>query len=128
MEQMECDEMIEIAEDLRGPLPATFAIQDPAERAAARAALFEAEGKMTKWLKIIDRSLGQKFPSKVTIGSIYLWSLVTMFRQPTFLDGIPADALAPYSNITKLHQWMSQLPPIKEHYAKVENRDNYKPL
>lgn len=128
MEQLECDEMIEMAEDLRGPLLGTFAVQDEAEKLAARAALVAEDGKMTKWLKIIDRMLGKKFPTKPTIGTVYLWSLVTMLRQPTFLDGIPADALAPYANIAKLHQYMSQLPPILEHYAKAEKRDNFKPL
>ena len=38
---------------------------------------------------------------------IYVWCITTIFRQPTFLDGIPADALAPYANITKLHQKFS---------------------
>lgn len=128
IEQMECDEMVEVAEDLRQPLLGTFAFQDQAEKEAARAALFTTDGKMTKWLKIIDRMLGQKFPTKVTIGSIYLWSLITMLRQPTFLDGIPADALAPYGNITKLHEFMSKVPPILEYFSKAENRDNYKPL
>lgn len=79
-------------------------------------------------LQVVDRMLGQKFPSKVTIGTIYLWSLVTMLRQPTFLDGVPADALAPYGNISKLHQFMSQVPPILEYFATKENRENYKPL
>ncbi len=127
MEQLECDEFVEIAEDLRGPLVASFGIQDQAEKEAARAALFTPDGKMTKWLKIIDRKLAAA-PMKATIGTIYLWSLITMLRQPTFLDGVPADALAPYTNITKLHQHMSQLPPILEYFATKENRDNYKPL
>jgi len=128
MEQLECDEMIEVAEDLRQPLLGSFAIQDQAEKEAFRANLFAEDGKMTKWLKVVDRMLGQKFPSKVTIGTIYLWSLVTMLRQPTFLDGVPADALAPYGNISKLHQFMSQVPPILEYFATKENRENYKPL
>lgn len=125
MEQLECDEFVEIAEDLRGPLVSSFGIQDQAEKEAARAALFTPDGKMTKWLKIIDRKLAAT-EMKVTIGTI--WSLITMLRQPTFLDGVPADALAPYANITKLHQHMSQLPPILEYFATKENRDNYKPL
>eukprot|EP00913_Durusdinium_trenchii_P026384 g24756.t1 len=128
MEQLECDEMIEVAEDLRQPLLGSFAIQDQAEKEAFRANLFAEDGKMTKWLKVVDRMLGQKFPSKVTIGTIYLWSLVTMLRQPTFLDGVPADALAPYGNISKLHQFMLQVPPILEYFATKENRENYKPL
>ena len=52
MEQLECDEFVEIAEDLRAPLASSVAIQDQAEKEAAWAPLF-TRGKMTKWLKMI---------------------------------------------------------------------------
>ncbi|CAJ1346798.1 unnamed protein product [Effrenium voratum] len=102
MEQLLCDELIEIAEDMRAPIPATFAIQDEEEKKAARAALVAEDGKVAKWLRVLDRKLGESFPTKVTIGALYSWVVVSILRQPTFLDGIPAGHLDKYANITKL--------------------------
>ncbi|CAE7415510.1 GST1 [Symbiodinium natans] len=124
MEQLECDDYIELGEDLRGPILATFRFQDQAEKEAARAALVAPDGGVTKFLKVLDKKLGDNFPTKLTIGPLYVWCMTTIFRQPTFLDGIPADALAPYANITKLHQWISNIPPIKAHYEKAEGRSS----
>mmetsp|Transcript_2822 Transcript_2822/g.4806 ORF Transcript_2822/g.4806 Transcript_2822/m.4806 type:complete len:222 (-) Transcript_2822:137-802(-) len=128
IEQIECDEMVELGEDLRMPILPTFRIQDQAEKEAARAALVAPDGGLTKFLKVLDKKLGESFPTKVNIGIIYIWCMTTMMRQPTFLDGIPPDALNAYANITKLHQWMSNLPPIKQYYESAEGRDNFTPL
>ncbi|CAE7218555.1 GST1 [Symbiodinium microadriaticum] len=128
MEQLECDDYIELGEDLRMPILSTFRVEDQKEKEAARAALVGPEGGVTKFLKVLDKKLGDNFPTKLNIGCIYVWCITTIFRQPTFLDGIPADALAPYANITKLHQWISNVPAVKAHYEKAEGRDSMKPL
>ncbi|CAE7807550.1 GST1 [Symbiodinium sp. CCMP2456] len=130
LEQLLCDELIDLSEDLRRPMSATVTTQykDAAEKEAARRALLSADGECTKFLKVLDKKFGESFPTKLTIGNIYAWSIVTMFRQPTFIPEIPADALSPYENLTKLHQWMSSLPVIKAYYESSQGRDNYKPL
>ena len=51
---------------------------------------------------------------------IYVWCITTIFRQPTFLDGIPADALAPYANITKLHQKFSCTRLLHLDFASID--------
>ncbi|CAE7946263.1 pntB [Symbiodinium sp. KB8] len=130
LEQLLCDELIDLSEDLRRPMSATVTTQykDAAEKEAARHALLAPDGECTKFLKVLDKKFGESFPTKLTIGNIYAWSIVTMFRQPTFIPEIPADALSPYENLTKLHQWMSSLPAIKAYYESSQGRDNYKPL
>ncbi|CAJ1435375.1 unnamed protein product [Effrenium voratum] len=131
MEQLLCDELIEIAEDMRAPIPATFAIQDEEEKKAARAALVAEDGKVAKWLRVLDRKLGESFPTKVTIGALYSWVVVSILRQPTFLDGIPAGHLDKYANITKLppgnavadrHQWLAQQPAVLKYYEGKEGQ------
>ncbi|CAE7638131.1 GST1, partial [Symbiodinium pilosum] len=51
MEQLECDDYIELGEDLRMPILSTFRIQEQAEKEAARAALVGPDGGVTKFLK-----------------------------------------------------------------------------
>lgn len=123
------DELIELIEDFRKPMGATFAIKDQAEKEAARAAMFAPDGPMTKWLKVIDKRLASDAMKKLTIGNIYAFCVINMFRQPTFLDGVPKDALAPYQNITKHHNWVASLPPVLAYYKDKDGiRDAFKPL
>ena len=49
------DQLIELCEDMRSPIGATFAIKDQAEKEAARQALFaRPDGRSAKWLKVLD--------------------------------------------------------------------------
>jgi len=129
-----CDALIDLAEDMRSPIGATFAIEDQAAKEAARAALFADGGKSAKWLKVMDAVLAGDPMTTVTIGHVYAFCMVAMFRQPTFLDGVPPDCMDAYPNITKLHNLIAGLAPVKAYYAANEetqpplSRDGFKPL
>jgi len=128
MEAYNCDELIELIEDARSPLGKTFSIQDQAEKEAARAALFAEDGGIAKWLVKVDQRLASFGPSP-TIGDIYAFCIMNMFRQPTFLDGIPAGTMDKYTNITKHHEFIANLPPVVEYYKAAEGiRVSFQPF
>lgn len=124
-----CDNLMDLIDDARGPLNKTFAIQDQAEKEAARAAMFNDDGPLTKFLNGIDKVVAGRIGKDVNIGDVYTFSITNMFRTPTFLDGVPDGALSKYENLTKFHAWMANLPPIKEKYKDAEGiRVTFKPL
>jgi len=128
IEAYKCDELIDLVEDMRAPIAPTFAIQDQAEKEAARAALFAPDGKVAKFLEKLDKRL-ESFGTNITIGDIYAFCLVNMMRQPTFVDGIPADALDKYANINKHHDFVAKLPPVADYYKSAEGiRVTFKPF
>lgn len=128
MEAYWADELIELVMDMFAPLPKTFEIKDQAEKEAARAALFVDGGAVAKFLVKIDKRL-EKFGPNPHIGDIYCFNFCNMCRQPTFIDGIPAGILDQYPNITRHHEWIANLPPVKEYYKDaVEIRTTYKPF
>merc|ERR1711934_1234145 len=96
MERYHCDEVMEIIEDIRPHFLPTFAIQDQAEKEAARAALVAPGGKMYNGLVKLNERLG-KFMFAAgehpTIADAYVVTVCYMFQQPTFLDGFTADGL-----------------------------------
>eukprot|EP00930_Biecheleria_cincta_P096157 TRINITY_DN88031_c0_g1_i1.p1 TRINITY_DN88031_c0_g1~~TRINITY_DN88031_c0_g1_i1.p1 ORF type:complete len:315 (-),score=58.39 TRINITY_DN88031_c0_g1_i1:129-1073(-) len=122
-ERYYCDEVIEMVEDIRPPIAATFAIEDQAEKEAARAALVRPGGKMYSPMVKLNERLG-KFPfaagDKPTIADAYVVSVLFMLQQPTFLDGFPADTFKDMPNITALKDRFCALPPIKEYYKDAE--------
>mmetsp|Transcript_141607 Transcript_141607/g.440233 ORF Transcript_141607/g.440233 Transcript_141607/m.440233 type:complete len:217 (-) Transcript_141607:232-882(-) len=123
-----CDELIELVEDCRAPLSKTFSIQDQAEKEAARAALFAEDGAISKMLLKLDKRL-ESFGPSVTIGDIYAFCVVNIFRQPTFIDGIPAGTIDQYPNIAKHHEFVAKLPPVVEYFKDAEGiRVPFKPL
>lgn len=123
MARYNCDEVIEMVEDIRPHMVPTFAIQDEAERNAARAALVAPDGKMYPGLKKLNERLA-KFPfaagDKPSIADAYAVIVCFMFQQPTFLDGFPADSLKDFGNITALKDKFMALPPVKEYYKDAE--------
>lgn len=128
MEAYQCDNLMELIVDMWSPLPPTFAIQDQAEKEAARAALVADDGKVAKFLQTVDKKLADRLGKPVNIGDIYAFCITNMCRQPTFIDGIPAGALDKYENLTKFHDQMAKLPPILEYYKDaVEIRSTFKP-
>lgn len=118
-----CDEVIEMVEDIRGPLPATFAIKDQAEKEAARAALIKPEGKMFGPLTKLNERLGQfKFAAgdAPTIADLYAVTVIYMFQAPSFIDGFPAGSLQPFPNIVALKDRVMALPPLAKYYKDAE--------
>jgi len=129
MEAFWCDNLIDLTEDMRSPIGATFAIQDQKEKEAARAALFTADGGITKFLKVLDDKIQSRIGQSPTIGDIYCFCVTNIFRQPTFIDGIPAGALDEYKNLTAFHTQIANFPPILEYYKDaVEIRTTAKPV
>jgi len=129
MEAYWCDNLIMLIDDCRSPIAGTFAIQDQAEKEAARAALFAEDGKISKFLAIINDKIVERLGKPVNVGDLYALCITNMFRQPTFIDGIPAGALDKYENLTKFHEQMAKLPPILEYYKDaVEIRTTFKPF
>merc|ERR1712151_1008664 len=95
LERFYCDEIIEMVEDVRSPMPATFSIADQKEKEAARLALVTApDGPCYKTLMKLNKRL-EMFPwaagDKPTIADAYLVIVCFMFQAPTFLDGFPPD-------------------------------------
>lgn len=129
LEAFWCDNLIMLIDDMQAPVRATFAIQDQAEKEAARAALFEDDGKITKYLGIVNDRLASRVGQTLTIGDIYAFCITNILRQPTFIDGIPAGKLDKYENITKFHEHIANLPPILEYYKNADGiRATFKPF
>lgn len=118
-----CDEVIEMVEDVRPHMAATFAIQDQAEKEKARAALVRPEGKMYPGLLKLNERLG-KFPfaagDKPSIADAYAVMVLHDFQAPSFLDGFPEDTFKDMPNITALKNRFCSLPPLKEFYKDAE--------
>jgi glutathione S-transferase len=120
-----CDEVIEMVEDFRPKLAATFNIEDQAEKEAARAALVKKDNEkgMYPGMVKLNERLG-KFPfaagDKPSIADAYVIVICFMFQAPSFLDGFPADSLAELTNITALKDKFCALPPLKEYYKDAE--------
>ena len=103
----EADALIDLADDMRSPVASTFGIADQAEKEATL-----AKDPMTT----------------LTIGNLYAFCMVNMFRTPTFLDGVPPGVFDQYANIAKHHDWIANLAPVKAYYADKEEREAFKPL
>jgi len=130
MQRYHCDEAIEVVEDFRPHMAPTFAIQDQAEKEAARLALVRPGGKMYDGLKKLNDRLG-KFAfcagDAPSVADCYVVSVAYMFQQPTFLDGFPADTFAEFPNIVALRDRLCSLPPLKAHYASADGiRESFK--
>merc|ERR1719235_58477 len=108
--------MMDLIDDMRGPLGKTFAIQDQAEKEAARAAMFNDDGGVTKFMPQLEKVVAGRVGKDPHIGDVYVLCVTNMFRTPTFLDGIPPGVLDKYENLTKFYKWMCSLPPIVEKY------------
>jgi glutathione S-transferase len=130
MQRYYCDEAIELIEDFRPAMIPTFAIQDQAEKEAARLALVRPGGKIYDGLKKLNERLG-KFAFSAgdapSVADCYVVSVVYLFQQPTFLDGFPADTFAEFPNIVALKDRLCSLPPLKAYYASAEGiRESFK--
>ena len=143
----EADALIDLADDMRSPVASTFGIADQAEKEAARAALWAEggasaasaivvpekrrvplAGKQAKWAAALDATLAKDPMTTLTIGNLYAFCMVNMFRTPTFLDGVPPGVFDQYANIAKHHDWIANLAPVKAYYADKEEREAFKPL
>eukprot|EP00441_Pelagodinium_beii_P020713 CAMPEP_0197655662 /NCGR_PEP_ID=MMETSP1338-20131121/39584_1 /TAXON_ID=43686 ORGANISM="Pelagodinium beii, Strain RCC1491" /NCGR_SAMPLE_ID=MMETSP1338 /ASSEMBLY_ACC=CAM_ASM_000754 /LENGTH=316 /DNA_ID=CAMNT_0043231349 /DNA_START=39 /DNA_END=989 /DNA_ORIENTATION=+ len=122
-ERYYCDEVIEMVEDVRPHMVPTFAIEDQAEKEAARLALVRPGGKMYTPLLKLNERLG-KFPfaagKNPSIADAYVVMVLFMLQQPSFLDGFPSDTFKDMPNITALKDKFCALPPIKEYYKDAE--------
>ncbi|KAH8051443.1 hypothetical protein JL720_15157 [Aureococcus anophagefferens] len=107
----EADALIDLADDMRSPVASTFGIADQAEKEAARAALWAEGGKQAKWAAALDATLAKDPMATLTIGNLYAFCMVNMFRTPTFLDGVPPGVFDQYANIAKHHDWIANLAP-----------------
>eukprot|EP01059_Diplonema_ambulator_P001246 TRINITY_DN10_c0_g1_i11.p1 TRINITY_DN10_c0_g1~~TRINITY_DN10_c0_g1_i11.p1 ORF type:complete len:239 (+),score=90.74 TRINITY_DN10_c0_g1_i11:58-717(+) len=121
---LKVDEFIDITTDAKVPLVKTFAIEDPAEREAARAKLVTEDGEMTKWLRFIDELLG-KSASGFAVGDSFTIADITAFTslqslRSGFLDGIPKDCLDCYKNICAHAVKIANIPQVKEYYKNAE--------
>ena len=114
---------IEIVEDFRPHMVPTFAIEDQAEKEAARLALVREGGKMWNGLTKLNERLA-KFEfsagSSPTIADAYVITVCYMFQAPSFLDGFPEDTFAPFPNIVALKNKFCALPPLAEYYKDAE--------
>ena len=124
----EADALVDLCDDMRSPVAATFSIADQAEKEAARAALWADGGKQRKWAAALDALLAKDPMTTLTIGNVYAFCIVNMFRTPTFLDGVPPGIFDAFPNIQKHHEWISHLPPVLTYYEKKDDRKTFMPL
>eukprot|EP00959_Pyramimonas_sp_CCMP1952_P238614 4986148-Pyramimonas_sp.AAC.1 len=113
------DEMIDAFEDARMTFVPTFAIQDQAEKEAARAALVAEDGKMTAVLKKIEQFSGDGHVvgDHLTIADIWAFFFLNLLRCG-FLDGFPKDYLGQYPKLTAISEKVAAIPAIKEYVDK----------
>ena len=144
----EADALIDLADDMRSPVASTFGIADQAEKEAARAALWAEggasaasaivvpekrrvplAGKQAKWAAALDATLAKDPMTTLTIGNVYAFCIVNMFRPPTFLDGLnDADIIDGYDNLKKHHNWIANLPEVKAYYAGRDDPAAFQPI
>eukprot|EP00929_Paragymnodinium_shiwhaense_P085077 TRINITY_DN4553_c0_g1_i1.p1 TRINITY_DN4553_c0_g1~~TRINITY_DN4553_c0_g1_i1.p1 ORF type:complete len:224 (+),score=57.37 TRINITY_DN4553_c0_g1_i1:65-736(+) len=123
MERYYCDEVIEMVEDIRPAIVPTFAIQDQAEKEAARAALIAPGGKIYTGLEKLDERLGKfKFSAgdSPSIADCYVVTVCWIFQAPTFIDGFGPETLAPFKNLVALKDKLMSLPPLVDYYKNAE--------
>jgi len=130
MQRYYCDEAIELIEDFRPAMVPTFAIQDQAEKEAARLALVRPGGKIYDGLKKLNDRLA-KFAfcagDAPSVADCYVVAVIYLFQQPTFIDGFPADTFADFPNIVALKNRFCSLPPLKAYYASADGiRESFK--
>merc|ERR1711907_41939 len=123
LEAFYCDEVIEMVEDIRPLMYASFSMTDKEEQKAAREALVAPEGKMTaQFIKLEARLAKYEFAAgpNPTIADIYAVTILYMFQQPSFMDYWPSDTFAAYPHISGLKDKLMELPPLVEYYKDAE--------
>jgi len=98
----------------------TFAIQDQAEKEAARAALVADDGKMTAVLTKIEKfaaGTGFVVGDSLTIADIWAYFFCNLLRCG-FLDGFPKDYLGKYPKLTAIVENVASIPAVKEYVDK----------
>lgn len=129
MEAFECDNLMDLVEDMRSPIGKTFGLPD-GEREAARAALLADDGPSAKFAAVIDSKVKSRIGGSLTIGDIYCFIVTNMFRPTSFLDGFPEGGMDKYENITAFHNWVAKIPAIMDYYKDAQQpyRAQLKPL
>jgi len=121
----EVDEMIDAFEDVRAKLVPTFAIQDQAEKEAARQKLFGEDGAATQLLTKIEALAGEKHIVGSSLNLADLWAFFFLnFLRCGFFDGIPKDYLSKYPKLTALVASVAAVPEIKAYYDKKDATTN----
>jgi len=123
MEAFLCDEVIEMVEDVRAHIGATYGIQDQTQKEAMRAAFVKPDGKMYGPLTNLNERLGNfKYAAgdAPTIADLYAVIVCYMFQAPSFYDGFPADSLQPFPNIVALKDRVMSLPALSKYYENAE--------
>lgn len=123
MEALLCDEIIELAEDARSHLTATYALATAAEKESTRAALVKPDGKIYANLSKLDEKLGQsRFAAgdSPSIADLYAVMISHLFQAPSLYAGFPEDSLKPFPNIIALKERVMSLPPLAKYYENAE--------
>lgn len=113
------DEMIDAMEDVRMKIVPTFAIKDPAEKEAARKALFADGGDCDVLLRKLESFVGDKFVcgNTLTIADIWYYCVLNFLRCG-FFDGLPKDYLGKYPKLQAIVSNVGSIPEVKAYYAK----------
>merc|ERR1711998_275465 len=123
------DEVIDLVEDARMKFVPTFNIKDEEERNAARLALVSEGGAMMPMLQMLNDRLGGTWANgeSVSIADVYVATVLSIFEQPTFLDGFPEGTYTPFPHIVKCREMVCALPAVKEYYKDAEGiRSHFK--
>jgi hypothetical protein len=117
----EVDEFVEAFEDVRGKLVPTFAIADPAEKAAARAALVApGTGAAAVLLAKLETYCAQTKPgfmvgTATTLADLWCFFFLN-FLTCGFWDGLPAASVsaAQYPKLFAVERRVAKLPKVKK--------------
>lgn len=121
-------ELIHAFEDCRAKVVPTFSIADQAEKEAARLALVTGDGAIAQLLAKIEGVVGDKYAvgDALTIADVWAFWFCN-FLVCGFLDGVPADCLAPYPKLKAITANVSSLPELKAYYSTMaESDEKYK--
>mmetsp|Transcript_35284 Transcript_35284/g.90241 ORF Transcript_35284/g.90241 Transcript_35284/m.90241 type:complete len:250 (+) Transcript_35284:210-959(+) len=113
------DEMIDALEDARATMLPTFAIEDQAEKEAARAALLAPDGKMTAVLLKLEERCGSPYilGDQLTVADLWCYMFVNVLRCG-FLEGFPKDYLTAYPGLSAVAANCASMPRIAAYIEK----------
>ena len=112
------DALLEVAEELRQKIAATFTISDPAQKKAAREKL--SADYIPQWGRCVDRWIGDGpfvAGAQPSVADIKIY-MVDKWISSGGLDDIPADLLAPNLKLKALAKGVASLPAVMAWYAR----------
>ncbi|HEX6276417.1 MAG TPA: glutathione S-transferase family protein [Polyangiaceae bacterium] len=117
-EALRLDSLLSACEDLRYAVGRTLGIQDPEELKRKRTEL--VAGPLKTWAANMEKQIVGPFAggSDISVADIKLF-IVTGWLKGGVLDHVPADVLAEFPKLEKLHESVKKHPKVAAWYART---------